>query len=140
MSREKSLEAADHHIDEIRARLDFLHEEGTQEEIDVAFEELEEAIVVRMHGRKMWAANVSWDLFRAELAKIWREMARKIVEVVERFRDAFRAFEERTKPLPYPRSFAPVYAAPSLPKAHYKASQPNRRPALPGYMRQKARG
>jgi hypothetical protein len=139
LSLERELERLDRRIRDARAAIEIAYATRIPDEkIDVLFDHLDALLRERGYLRFRWANAVAWQGIRASLANV----TRKLREIAERFLLELQRLEvarERSRPAFWrgvadsrPRADVRVAFSASLPA--------NRRPALPGYMKQKGRG
>jgi hypothetical protein len=141
LSLERELERIDRRIRDVRAAIEVAYATRIPDEKkDVLFDRLDALDRERGYLRLRWANAVAWQGIRAALA----EFARKLREFAARHFPEFLRLEgerERSRPA-FWRGIAESGAgAGALGYGAFSVALPaNRRPVLPGYMKQKGRG
>jgi hypothetical protein len=139
VSLERELERLDRRIADVRVAIEVAYATRIPDEKkDVLFDHLDALLRERGYLRLRWANAVARQGIRAAFAKL----ARKLREIAARFLPELRRLEEARE-----RSRPAFWrgVADSRPRADvrcaFSASLPaNRRPMLPGFMKQKGRG
>jgi hypothetical protein len=141
VSLERELERLDRRIRDVRAAIEVAYATRIPDEKkDVLFERLDALLRERGYLRLRFSNAVLWQNMRAAFARIWRRLRKRLAPLLAELQRLAKEWE-RSRPAFWRAVGEPSARVGALKLGTFSIALPaNRRPWLPGYMRQKARG